>query len=228
MNCPICNNPTDIKAEECSVCGFNQLTVYSEMCFSDNETIHEWEQKVIFPARALWNSHEHMYEKLLKRYRGLRVKYDELRIQYDSLSRDYAELKKEFDTLESLSPRVPSVDTGTKPGWNTTDFIAHINFATLSYPFWKTTCEISNISAICVSGSSKIRISFLAKKVQDHNGPKSENYIGFNYKVKNADGIIVRTDDWSKSGLCVGDVYKGIIELYNIPTNCVIEFSDKR
>lgn len=221
MRCPVCKKECLENDTECSVCGFTELNVF----FSNKTEQQEWERDVVRPCRALWNAHSNMYEKLLKRYRGLRAKYDELKLNYDSLNQDYTDLKRDFDTLAALSPKVSAVDTNSKPGWNTSGLIAHPNFFTAWYGSY-TQCELSNIYTTC-SGSS-VTIHFLAKKIYDKDGDASTRYcIQFRYKLKDSAGIVVLTNHWSEYGLSVGDVVKGYFTINNVTSSgYVLEFGD--
>ena len=221
MKCPVCKKEYSENDTECSVCGFTELNVV----FSNKTEQQEWERTVVRPCRALWNAHSNMYEKLLKRYRGLRAKYDELKSNYDSLNQDYTDLKRDFDTLAPLSPKVPAVDTMGKPGWNTSGKIAHPNFFT-AWNYSYTQCELSNIYTTC-SGLS-ITINFLAKKTYDEDGDLSTSHnIAFKYKLKDSTGVVILTGSWVKNGLRIGDVVKGYFTINNITSSgYVLEFGD--
>ena len=88
-----------------------------------------------------------------------------------------------------------------------------------------TMCEIYNID--CERIGSQIKVSFLAKKTFDFNGPRSTEMIGFRVKIKDSSGIIVATGVWRKDGLVMNEVVKDTFTINGIDSlGYIMEFEN--
>lgn len=222
LKCPVCQCELEDFHKECPVCGFAEIRKE----FNSNLEKKKWEEKVIFPLRALWKSSQKMLEEILKKHEMKKEQYNELCDKYKQLVNDYNDLKANFDTLKSISPAVAPTEDNPQPGWNTKGIISFKNFNSCSWNRNYTRCEITNIAL--TTNLNRVNISFLAKKVRDVDGSTATNMISFKWRLKNLDGIVVKDGSWYLNSLMVGDITKGSIQICGINNSdkYVLEFLD--
>ena len=64
MKCPVCKNEVKDMLNECDVCGFCEL----KKTFINIEDAKLWEEKVVFPLRAIWISSQNMHKLVVSKY----------------------------------------------------------------------------------------------------------------------------------------------------------------
>ena len=209
MKCPVCGNEIRVtKKLICKNCGFDDIRVE----FVNDEERIFWETYVVKPCRYSF-------------------------AQNSALRAEIAELKEELKAFASNGVVTAKVRTTTNAqtmpqldmveGWNYDDPIAHPNSASCYHNVYETTVELTNIKASITSGR-KGTIEFVAKRVGKKVGWKGHHEVGFCWRVKDRNNIIVLAGNWSNSNLNLGDAIAGKIELNNVLEGYSIDFSDYR
>lgn len=207
MKCPICE--TEIKNSsaselKCTRCGFDDIRTE----FINDEERVFWQTYVVKPCKYAYRLNHALQNEVATLRREIK------KITLGGTANG---------TTNAAPPAQPQ--TQMQDGWNYDDPIAHPNAAKCYHKLYETTVELTGIKATR-SSDGKAVVQFIAKRIGKKEGWNGNNGVGFCWRVKDANNIIVLTGKWNNNNLLVGDAMTDKIELKNVPLGYSIDFVD--
>lgn len=207
MKCPICSTVVKENETVCPFCGFNDIRYE----FINDEELKMWQTYVVNPCKFAYRLNA-----------SLKKEVEALRNSHGPVSNGGSS-----NVLDSASPE--GHKTVMQAGWNYDDPIAHPNSAKCTHTVYYNNVELTNI-VTQIDASRNGIVSFVARRVDDAPEKKKysirENTVGFCWRIKDPNGVIVLTGDWDNSNLLIGDAIAGRVELQNVPIGYSVDFVD--
>ena len=207
--CPICSSLISSDDEQCLTCGFNRL---HEEFYSEEEYKY-WQENTVNPCQSIAG-------KLLARIKMYRQEL-KLKAEQEKKLRDEIDAlnKARLSKLQSLQELTQQGDSNL----NVNAPIIHPHYAICKGRY--ASCDVYNIKSEMEGTTCKV--SFLVKKTFDEKGEKGTWNPVVSWRLKDEDGVIVKSDRWIVEGMRIGDVKKRTLSFDNItPGKFSIEFID--
>lgn len=197
MKCPVCEKQIENTIQKCPNCGFEDLRTE----FINENELERWQTYVVYPCRFA-------YQIAI-----LQIKKLEEKLQKESSAIKGVRLM-EPQSLQELMQK-------NKNEYNLNAPIIHPNYAICKDSF--TSCDVYNIK--CELEGTTCKISFLVKKTFDVYGETGTSNPVVHWRLKDEDGIIVKSDRWIAEQMRLGDIKKHTLILKNIePGKYSIDF----